>query len=419
MTLVTEKPRSLLTRLEFRRYWSGHTVSLFGDQVSLLAIPLLAVLTSHATPAQMGYLTAAGLIPYLLFSLIVGAWADRRSDKRRVMIAADLGRAAALTAVPILYAFGALTLPMLYAVAFLVGTLSVLFEVCDNTVFASLVGKEDYVSANTLLNGSRAMTFVAGPSAAGFLVQLLNAPLAILTDALSYVCSAFFLRRIRPVEPPGVIGEGWGVAEGLRFIRHDPVMRPLLAAVTTLNLFNFMFSALFVLYATTYLGVRPAALGLVLGAGAVGALGGAALTKTLVRRIGIGKAFMVGQILFPAPLLLVPLAGGGKLVVLTLLFLAEFLGGAGVMVLDIAAGSLMTAVIPDHLRSRVGGAHRTINYGIRPIGALIGGFLGTTIGVHAGLWVGAAGACLGVLFLVRSPIPAIRDLDTAAPAVAA
>ncbi len=414
MTLVDAPPRRfvppLLARREFRRYWSGHTISLFGDQISTLAIPLLAVLTAHASAAQMGYLTAAGLIPYLLFSLIVGAWADRRSDKRRIMIVADLGRAVALIAVPVLYAFGALTLPMLYVVAFLVGTLSVLFEVCDNTVFAALVEKDEYVSANTLLNGSRAMTFVAGPSTAGLLVQLLNAPLAILTDALSYLFSAFFLGRIRPVEPAGATGEGWGLAEGLRFIWHDKVMRPLLAAVTTLNLFNFIYSALFVLYATRYLGVSPGALGLVLGTASVGALGGAFITGKLVRNLGIGKAFVIGQILFPAPMILVPLAGGGRGVILSLLFAAEFLSGAGVMVLDIAAGSLMTAVIPDQLRARVGGAHRTINYGIRPIGALIGGFLGTAIGVHAALWVGAVGACLGVLFLLPSPILRLREI---------
>jgi MFS family permease len=414
MTVVEAPPRRfvppLLARREFRRYWSGHTISLFGDQVSMLAIPLLAVLTAHASAAQMGYLTAAGLVPYLLFSLVIGAWADRRSDKRRIMITADLGRAAALIAVPVLYLTGALTLPTLYAVAFVVGTLSVFFEVCDNTVFAALVDKDDYVSANTLLNGSRAMTFVAGPSVSGLLVQLLNAPLAVLTDALSYLCSAYFLRRIRPVEPAAATGAGWGVAEGLRFIRHSPILRPLLAAVTTLNLFNFIYSALFVLYATRSLGVSPGTLGLVLGAASVGALGGAALTKRLVRRLGIGRAFVVGQILFPAPMILVPLAGGSTAAVVTALFAAEFLSGAGVMVLDITAGSLMTSIVPDRLRARVGGAHRTINYGIRPIGALLGGVLGTAIGVHAALWVGAVGACLGVLWLLPSPIPRLREI---------
>jgi MFS family permease len=400
----------LLRRPDFRRYWTGHAVSLFGDQVSMLAIPLLAVLTAKASAAQMGYLTAAGLIPYLLFSLLAGAWADRRSDKRRIMIVADLGRMTVLIAVPLLYLIGALTLPVLYVVAFAVGTLSVLFEVCDNTLFVSLVPKKDYVAANTLLNGARGMTLVAGPSAAGLLVQALSAPVAVLADALSYLCSAVNLFRIRAVEPPVETRTGWGIGEGLRFMVRNPVMRTMLSATTTLNLFNYIFSALFVLYATRSLGVRPGTLGLVLGVGAFGALAGAVITKPLVRKIGIGPAFIVGEILFPAPFVLVPLAHGSQAVIVVMLFISEFLAGAGVMLLDITAGSLMTAVIPDALRARAQGAQRTINYGIRPIGALLGGLLGSTIGVHATMWVGAIGGVAGVLWLIWSPIPRMREL---------
>ena len=414
-SLIRRMVPDLLRHRDFRRYWTGQSISLFGDQVSMLAIPLLAVLTANASAAQMGYLTAAGLVPYLLFSLLAGAWADRRSDKRRIMIAADLGRMIVLLAVPLLYVVGALTLPILYVVAFAVGTLSVFFEVCDNTLFASLVDKKDYVSANTLLNGSRGLTFVAGPTTAGFLVQLLNAPLAVLADAFSYLCSAVMLSRIKTPEPPGASGTGWGISEGMRFIARQPVLRPLLAATTTLNLFNYIFSALFVLYATRSLGIGPGTLGLVLGVGAVGALIGATITGPLVKKIGIGPAYVLSHILFPAPFVLVPLAHGGRLPVLAMLFAAEFLAGAGVMLLDITAGALMTAVTPDPLRARMSGAQRTINYGIRPIGALIGGFLGTTIGVHGALWIGAIGGVLGILWLIGSPIPRMRELPSAEP----
>lgn len=400
----------LLHQRPFRRFWTGHTISLVGDQVTLLAIPLLAVLTAHATPAQMGYLTAAGLVPYLLFSLIAGAWADRQPRKRVVMIVADLGRAGILVAVPILYAGGLLTLGVLYGVAFAVGTFSVLFGVCDRTLFAALVTKDDYVEANSLLNGSRAMSFVVGPSIGGILVQVLTAPFALIADAVSYLASAFMLARIAPDEPAPSTSTGWGISEGMRFLVRQPVLRALFAGATTLNLFNYMFSALFVLYASTSLGVRPGALGVVLGAGAIGAVIGAVVMRPLVARIGIGPAFVVGMVMFPAPLMLVPLARGGTVVVLAALFSAEFLSGAGVMLLDIAAGSLITAVTPDELRARTAGAQNTINYGIRPIGAVLGGFLGSTIGVHATLWVGAIGGVLGVLWLIASPIPAMREL---------
>ena len=402
----------LLLRRDFRRYWAGHSVSLLGDQISQLAIPLLAVLTAHAGPAQMGYLTAAGLLPYLMFSLVAGAFADRRGDKRRLMIIADAGRMAALICVPVLAATHDLTLPALYAITFAIGTLSVLFSVCDGTLFASIIEEPAYVEANTLLNGARAMSFAAGPTASGVLVQVLGAPVALLADALSYLYSAVTLGRIRVVEPSGTRGRGWGLGEGLRFIAHHRVLRTLLAATTTLNLFNYVYSAMFVLYATRMLGVRPGTLGLVLGAASIGALAGAAATKHLVRRYGLGRAYVFGQILFPAPLVLVPLVGGivsgmtagsRTVLIIGMLLLAELGSGFGVMVLDIAAGTVMTAATPDSLRARVAGAQRTVNYGIRPLGALLGGFLGTAVGVHAALWIGAVGGLAGALWLIGFP----------------
>ena len=163
-------PVLLRRNRDFRRYWVGQSISLFGDQITELAVPLAGVLVLHAGPAQMGYLTAANLAPYLLFSLHAGAWVDRRGRRRQVMIATDFGRAALLASVPIAYAFDALSLEQLYVVAFLTGTLSMLFFVSQSTLFVSLVPREQYVNANSLLYGSRAFSFVAGPSVGGGLV---------------------------------------------------------------------------------------------------------------------------------------------------------------------------------------------------------------------------------------------------------
>src|SRR3954453_19939066 len=173
----------LLRETPFRRYWSAQTVSLFGDEISALALPLFAVLGFRAGPAEMGYLIAAALVPNLLFSVLAGAWIDRYPHKRRIMIVADFGRAVLLAAVPVAFLLDVLTLGHLYLVAFLSGTLAVLFGVSNNTLFVSLVSKADYMAANALLNGSRATSFVAGPSAAGILVQTLTAPIALLADA--------------------------------------------------------------------------------------------------------------------------------------------------------------------------------------------------------------------------------------------
>jgi Na+/melibiose symporter-like transporter len=400
----------LLRAATFRRYFGAQTVSLFGDQITYLALPLLAVLTVGAGPAEMGYLTAAALLPNLLFSLLAGAWVDRYPGKRRVMVAADLGRAAFLVVVPVLWWAGMLTLPQLYAVAFAIGTLSVFFEVAHSSLFAALVARPDYVDANALINGSRAMSYVAGPSVGGVLVQVLTAPVAILADAVSYLVSAAMLGRLRVREHPVQAEAGLGLGRGLRFVARSPVLRSVLLATSTLNLFNYVFAALFVLYVTTELGVSPGTLGVVIGAGAVGGLIGAAVCARVTRRIGIGPTLLVGLIVFPAPLMLVPLAGGPRPVVLGMLFAAELLSALGVMLLDIPAGSLQTAATPASMLALVQGAKRTVNYGIRPIGALIGGGLGVAIGVRPALWVASAGALIGVFWVLFSPVARMRDL---------
>jgi MFS family permease len=400
----------LLRRNEtFRDYWSAHTVSLFGDQVSHLALPLVAVLTLDASAAEMGYLTAVALAPNLLFALHAGAWVDRRGKRRVTMIAADVGRAALLLSVPVAYLLHALTFAQLYVVAFGAGTLSVLFTVADSSLFQTIVPRERFVEASSLLNGSRAFSFVAGPTVAGVLVHLVTAPGALVLDGLSFLATGAFLRRIDPTEPPPD-DHGGGVTFGLRWIAGSAVIRASLLATATINFFNFVFAALFVLYATRTLGVSPGTLGLVLGAGAVGGLVGSVAAGPIARRIGVGPTLVVGCVLFPAPLLLVPLAGGSQHVVLTCLFLAELGCGFGVMLLDISAGAIMAAVIPPRLRSRISGAYTCINYGVRVLGSLAGGLLGSTIGLQPALWVGTAGALLGVLFLLPSPVPRMREL---------
>ncbi|MFI5933389.1 MFS transporter [Actinoplanes sp. NPDC051494] len=407
----------LLRDRVFRRYWSAHVVSMVGDQISLIAIPLLAVLTIGAGPAEMGYLTAAALLPNLFLSLLAGAWVDRRTDKRKVMIGADLGRAALLAVVPVLAFTGVLHLWHLYALSFAIGTLTVLYEVADGSLFASVVERPDYIAANSLTNGARAMSFVAGPSAGGILVQVLTAPFALVADVLSYLGSALLLSRIAPPEHAGSRSEGagLGIGSGLAFIFRSAVLRQLLLGATTINLFNYVFHALLILYVTTVLGISPGMLGALIGIASIGGLLGAAVAGPLTRSFGIGPIVVLGYLAFPLPLILIPLAGGPQPVVIGMLLAAEFLSCLGVMILDIGVGSLQTAATPHSRLSLVKGAQRTVNYGVRPIGALLGGTLGTLIGVHAALWIGAVGAVTGVLFVLFSPVPRMRELPGSEP----
>ena len=406
----------LLRGTVFRRYWSASTVSMVGDQVTSVAVPLTAVLALHAGAAAMGYLTALEWLPSLLFGMHAGAWADRRGRRRQLMIACDLGRCALLATVPVCWALGVLTLWQLLAVVFAAGTLSILFNVADATMFVSIVAAEQYVDGQSLIYGSRAMSFVVGPSLGGMLTQLLTAPFAIVGDALSFLGSAFFLRRIDPAEPPAAEGKG-GATEGLRFIAGSPIVRASLIGVAVVNFFNLMFFALMMLYAVRVLHVGAALLGLVLGCGAVGGLLGAALTKAIAARIGVGLAYVAGCFAFTAPLALVPLAPvpaagpgahGTDWAVVLMLFGAEFLSGFGVMVLDISIGSIFASVIPDAVRSRVSGAFSAINYGTRPLGALLGGLLGSVAGLRPALWVAVIGGVAGAALLVPSPLPRFR-----------
>lgn len=399
----------------FRSFWTGQTISLFGDQVSLLAIPLLAALELDVGPAQMGLLGALALAPNLLFSIHLGAWADRCSGRKRLLVAADLGRAALLLTIPLAALLGVLSLAQLYLVAFASGSLGVLFSVAYNVVFVSLVEREQYIEASSLLNGSRALSVLGGNGAAGLLVQWLTAPFALLADAASFVVSAFFVGRAGAVEPPVELDYGGGeLAAGARFVARTPLMRASLLASATLNLFNSAFYALLVLYATRSLGLGAGALGLALAIGGAGCLLGALLSARLSGRFGLGRVLLVGFVLTPAPLLLVPATAGAPHLALALVALAEFVNGIGVMVLDVGLGALYAALVPDFLRARVSGFFLLVNYGVRPVGALGGGLLAAAIGLQATMWIAAAGALAGVLWLWPSPLPRLRELPRAA-----
>jgi MFS family permease len=408
-------PPLLLEAPDFRRLWFGQTISVFGDQITQLGLPLVAVLTLGADATQMGTLTAFGLLPHLLFSLPAGVWLDRVRGRRRLMIAADLGRAGLIASIPVASVLGALSMPQLYVVGFLSGSLAVVFDLSWNTLFVSVTSRERYVEAMALLNGSRSLASVGGPTIGGLLVQVLGAPLAMLGDAVSYLGSVVFLRRIRSPEPPIEPDDGSTrerLLAGLSFVVGDPIMRPTLLSVATINLFTFASNALFILYATTTLGVSPGALGLALGTGAVGAVIGALVASRIGRRIGLGPAYALGCLVFPLSLVLIPLAGPGMPMplILALLFGSEFGAGLGVMILDINVGAIIYARTPDRIRARAGGAFRFINYGVRPVGALLGGLLGGALGVREAIWIATIAAIAGVLFLVGSPVLRLREL---------
>ena len=409
----------IVQRPAFRNLWLGETISVFGDQVTLIAVPIIAVLTLGASPEQMGLLTAAGLLPGLLFSLPAGVWLDRVHHRRRLMIGADLGRAMIVGSIAVAFAAGMLGLPWLFAATFLAGTLGVAFDISWSTIFVTVVEREEYLTANSMFNGSRSLAQVGGPLIGGGLIQIFSAPLAVLVDAVSYLFSAFFLTQVQADEPaiePSTESIRAQLATGLAFLWRDRVMRTALASVATVNFFSYVFTALFVLYATTYLGFSAGLLGIVLGAGAVGAIIGALLAARIGRRIGVGPAYAMGLAVFSASWIIVPLAQPGWPIelVTALVFFSELIGGFGVMILDINAGGVIPARTPHSIRSRVMGGWRFINQGIRPIGAVVGGLAGAAFGVRETMFVAAIGGLCGLLWLIGSPVLKMRDMPETA-----
>ncbi|MFE2532106.1 MFS transporter [Streptomyces sp. NPDC059371] len=421
---MTSPPTSLWRDRRFVRLWAGQSVSQFGDRISELALPLIAVAVLHVSANQVAWLTALAWAPNLL-AIVLGAWVDQRVHKRRLMVLADLARACLLLTLPAAYLLGAVTLTHLFVVALLTGAGGVLFNTAYPPFFAHLVPRSSYVDANSKLSASRSASYVAGPAVGGALIQAVTAPVAVIADALTFLVSAALMTPIRVDERSAVSDEQPSSSllcrarEGLVFIIRHPVLRASLGCATTVNFFTFLTgTGLTVLFADRVLGLSAGVIGLAFGIGSTGALLGAVIAPTISRWIGLGRSIAVGAVLFPAPIAIASAANGPTWARAGALGLAEFLAGIGVMLFDVNLNSLQTAVIPDGMRSRVAGAFSTVNYGVRPIGALVGGMLATVIGLRTTLITAAVGGALSLLWLLPSPIPRIGSLAHIEPVLA-
>ncbi|GAA1513888.1 MFS transporter [Kribbella lupini] len=408
---------SLLRDRQFRMLWSAQAVSEFGDRVSELALPLIAVTLLDANAFQTGLLTAAVWLPNLL-SLFIGTWVDQHRDKRPLMIAADLSRTVILLSLPAAYWLDVLTLGQLYAIAILAGTAHVVFNTANAAFFVRVVPRPQYLEANSKLSATRSFSFMAGPAVGGALVQWLTAPVAIVVDAFSFLFSAIQVSRLK-VEP-GAADETteslWRRAgEGMGYLMRHPYLRSSLACATTVNFFNMIGMALLVLFASRNLGLSAGAIGLAFGIGASGGLLGAIAAAPLSRWLGAGRLIAIAAVVFPASIGILAFGGGPLWARAGVLAAAEFVGSFAVMCFDVPLNSLQAAVMHDHMRSRVVGAFASINYGVRPLGAVIGGALGTWIGVRETLIISAVGGALSVLWLLRSPIITTKTLDDLQP----
>ena len=396
----------LFRHRDFRLLWGGQTVSEFGSQVSLLAMPLVAVTTLGATPFEMGVLTAASTAAFLVIGLPAGVWIDRRR-RRLVMIAADLGRLVALGSIPAACALGALHLPQLYVVALVSGVFTVFFDVAYQSYLPSLVGREHLIEANAKLTGSAEVAQVAGPSIGGVLVQAVSGPYAVAVDAASFLLSAVAVGRIRTREPAPTIPEGGhrtlrhDISQGLRFVFGHPLLRAITATTGTSNFFSGIQAAVEVIFLVTVLHAKPAIIGLVFATGSLGGVLAAFAARPIAGWIGGARATLISSFAVAGGLL-IPLATPG----LGILFFAAgfFLSSFAVVVYNINQVSFRQALCPDEMLGRMNATIRFVVFGVLPIGALVGGAIGATIGLRPTLWLAMSGEALAGVWLLASPM---------------
>ncbi len=401
---------------DFMKLWSAQTVSVFGSQVTTVALALTAVLTLHATPLQVGLLRAVGAAPALIIGLFAGVLVDRL-PRRSLLVGADLGRAVLLGSIPCAALLGTLGMGQLYIVVFLAGVLTIVFDVSHMSFVPALVKPEQLVDGNSKLQTTFSLAYVLGPGLAGSLVALATAPLAIAVDALSFLVSALILGLIRmagatPRAPARRESVRRDIGEGLHAVFGTPVLRALALYAGTHFLFVSAILSLLTLYASRDLGLPPTLIGVVFAAIGVGYLLGAVIGRGVVRRYGLGLASVGGAVLNGVAVLLIPLAGGRGIVPAGLLVASQLLLGLGIMVNDVPETSLRQALTPDRLRGRVNATIRFAAWGPSLVGALLGGALGQAVGPRVTLLAMGVGLLCAPLWLIFSPIPSLREPPT-------
>ena len=396
----------------FALFWTGQTVSTLGAQVTAFAVPLLAAITLHATSLQMGLLRAAEFAPFLVFTLPAGVWADY-GIRRSLMLAANLIRGVFITAVPLAVFLGWMDLGVLYFVMFVMGSLKTVFEMAYQTYVPELVSRERLVNANSKIMMSYALGQSVGPGFGGIMVEMLGAPMAVLTDATTYFLSSFCLFKIKHREVRTQLHQesiSRQIVGGFRFVTEQRHIRSLLWLVTANNFFQNAVMAILVLYATRELGVRPGLFGITVSVGGLGAVMGAVGAEQLGRRFGPGPFVILSTTVVAIAALCFPLIHTGDCLGVIALAIAYFVLSAGNSSITVFSWTIRQTLTPNPVLGRMNGAFRFLVTGIMPFGALFGGWLGETIGIRSTLIVSGVALVLVAVSGRFTPLMKLKSL---------
>lgn len=387
-----------------RRFVGADALSQFGTQITLVALPLVAVLELRVSPFQLGLVSAAEMVAFLLIGLPTGVWVDRLR-RRPILIAADAVRALALATVPLAAVTGTLSLLQLYAVALVIGACTVFFDVAHMSFLPSIVETDDLPRAMGTLETLRGLAGLMGPGLGGWLVQAVTAPIAVLADAITYAVSSLLLSRVRADETPAPPTERRSVRvevlEGLRYVTGHRVLRLVAVAGAIVMFTNGGWAIVQPLLLIRELGVSAGVYGLIVSATGAGALLGAILAPKVVARYGHGRALYGSAVL----LMVIPLiiAGTGPGWRLALYPLGMGLFYLVSLVLVVAQGSYRQAICPDELRGRMNASLRFLMWGALPLGGVLGGLLAEALTIQQMLWVVCFGSAAANLPYVLNP----------------
>ena len=413
--MATDDPKrgSLLRNRDFLRLWTAESVSQLGTQVSLLALPLLAIKTLHATTFQVGALTAVEFAPFLIVGLPAGVIVDRRA-RRPVLMLGDIGRAIALFSIPVAWWLGVLSLAQLFVVVFITGVLTVFFDVAYQSYLPALVESDQLADGNSKLEISRSGAAIAGPGLAGALVQTIGAPVAVIADAVSFVASAIsvlFIKRAEPpvevVHPSERLSMRADIGEGLRYVLRHRSLRLIAGCTATSNYFNSMLQAVLLVYLVRTLHWSAGVIGLMFMISNVGFLVGAAISGRVQRALRLGRTIWYSILLSEI---------GGLVIGLSPRRHAFFFIAAGMVlfalggpIYNIAQVSYRQAITPNRMLGRMNATMRFMVWGTMPLGSLTGGVLGTILGVRPTLLIAGIGGLAAVFFALPSAVRGLHD----------
>jgi len=401
---------------DFRRLWAAQAISAFGSRITRTALPIIAVKTLGEPETVVATLAALQLAPGVVLALFTGGFVDR-GRKRRILVAADLFRAATILSLTLAWALGALSMVHVILVGAAVGAATALFQITDVAYLPLLVGKHHLADGNSKLEATEAIAEVTGPASAGALIAALGAPIAVAIDAVSYVWSAFMLGRIRAPEPPpqpapSAESSTWQSSRdmrvGMRAVFGHRLVRPIVLALMVSAVSSGFFVSLYTLFLLRTLGLSESTFGVIVAMGGIGSLGGALISRPLAKAIGVGPTIIACSTLSMAAALLIPLAHGPH----TLIYLAghQLLSDGFQVAFIIQAVTLRQTVLPKEILGRANAAILVCTAGVLPGVAIAAGILAQATTIRFAVWVGVAIGLLVPFFLL--PLRRLRTMPS-------